>query len=137
MDIFGDSAQNNDSHHELRVARPIPSRSSTPTNQAPAPKMPRKPFKMDQVAKAVHDVVGGILEEGQEKMDKIEEKRLELKELREIRFCEERLEFQKLMFTTLAALVPSVWYEHGHATRIFMCSWHVSFLTASREQTQT
>ena len=93
--------------YKPHVTKPVRSRSST-TNQAPAPKKPRKPSNIDQVAKAVRDVVGGILEEGQEKMDKIEEKRLKLEEKileREMCFCEEELEFQKQMFTTLAALV--------------------------------
>ena len=80
LDVLGNNAQNSDSHHEPRVTKPVRSRSSTPTNQAPAPKKPRKPSKIDQVAKAVRDVVGGILEEGQEKMEKIEEKRLKMEE---------------------------------------------------------
>ena len=108
LDILGDSAQASDSHHEPHVTRPVRSRSSTPTNQAPASKKPRKPSKIDQVAKAVREVVGGILEEGKEKMDKIEERRLELEEKmaeREMRFRQEQLEFQKQMFTTLAALL--------------------------------
>ena len=70
LDVLGNNAQNSDSHHDPRVTKSIRSRSST-TNQAPAPKKPRKLSKIDQVAKAVHDVVGGILEEGQEKIDKL------------------------------------------------------------------
>ena len=109
-DVTGDAAQSSDSRDRAQEVTKTSSRSSTPV-QAPPAKKVRKLSKADQVAKTVREVVSGILDkqkEEQGKLDKIEERRLELEEMmveREMQFRQEQLEFQKQMFTTLAAIL--------------------------------